>query len=153
MNQVGNAFDCNANFISNKIKVDGVVLHLPYFLITATMLLFAIEKIFHELGQGSTIQNKFFALLVDYEILRSSKDKAGNEVLIVGDELEQSRDLIDLKDRLEESSTFFRSYLGVQVSVFQCHSHIPLILTLIYSDHRDCLQLWLLRIPDLATYR
>ena len=80
------------------------------------MLLFAIEKIFHELGQGSIIQNKFFALLVDYEILRSSEGKAGNEILVVGDELEQSRGLIDLKDRLEESSIFFRSYLGVQVS-------------------------------------
>merc|ERR1711971_1389739 len=96
-------------------QVDGVVLHLPYFLITATMLLFAVEKVFHELGQGSIIQNKFFALLVDYEILRSSEGKAGNEVLVVGDELEQSRDLIDLKDRLEESSSFFRSYLGVQI--------------------------------------
>ena len=55
--------------------------------------------------------------MVDYEILRSSAEsgKAGNEVLVVGDELEQSRDLIDLKDRLEDSSSFFRSYLGVQV--------------------------------------
>ena len=70
--------------------------------------------------QGNTIQNKFFALLVDYEILRSSnkEGKAGNEVLVVGDELEQSRDLIDLKDRLEDSSSFWRSYLVVQVSVY-----------------------------------
>merc|ERR1711971_1156681 len=96
-------------------QVDGVVLHLPYFLITATMLLFAVEKVFHKLGQGSIIQNKFFALLVDYEILRSNEGKAGNEVLVVGDELEQSRDLIDLKDRLEESSSFVRSYLGIQI--------------------------------------
>ena len=88
------------------------------------MLLFAIEKIFHELGQGSIIQNKFFALLVDYEILRSSEGKAGNEVLVVGDELEQSRDLIDLKDRLEESSSFVRSYLGIQVSA----SHVVIYL-------------------------
>ena len=70
--------------------------------------------------QGNTIQNKFFALLVDYEILSSSnkEGKAGNEVLVVGDELEQSRDLIDLKDRLEDSSSFWRSYLVVQVPVY-----------------------------------
>jgi len=96
-------------------EVDGVVLHLPYFLITATMLLFAVEKVFLAMRKGNIIQNKFFALLVDYEILRSSEGKAGNEVLVVGDELEQSRDLIDLKDRLEESSSFFRSYLAVQI--------------------------------------
>jgi len=96
-------------------QVDGVVLHLPYILITATMLLFAIEKVFLAMRKGNIIQNKFFALLVDYEILRSSEGKAGNEVLVVGDELEQSRDLIDLKDRLEESSSFVRSYLGIQI--------------------------------------
>merc|ERR1711971_1517646 len=96
-------------------QVDGVVLHLPYILITATMLLFVIEKVFLAMRKGNIIQNKFFALLVDYEILRSSEGKAGNEVLVVGDELEQSRDLIDLKDRLEESSSFFRSYLGIQI--------------------------------------
>jgi len=96
-------------------QVDGVVLHLPYILITATMLLFAIEKVFLAMRKGNIIQNKFFALLVDYEILRSSEGKAGNEVLVVGDELEQSRDLIDLKDRLEDSSSFFRSYLIVQI--------------------------------------
>merc|ERR1719278_1790893 len=96
-------------------QVDGVVLHLPYFLITATMLLFAVEKVFLAMRKGNIIQNKFFALLVDYEILRSKESKAGNEVLVVGDELEQSRDLIDLKDRLEDSSSFFRSYLGVQI--------------------------------------
>merc|ERR1711971_814534 len=96
-------------------QVDGVVLHLPYILITPTMLLFVIEKVFLAMRKGNIIQNKFFALLVDYEILRSSEGKAGNEVLVVGDELEQSRDLIDLKDRLEESSSFFRSYLGVQI--------------------------------------
>ena len=83
------------------------------------MLLFAIEKVFLAMRKGNIIQNKFFALLVDYEILRSSEGKAGNEVLVVGDELEQSRDLIDLKDRLEESSSFIRSYLGIQVRV--CH--------------------------------
>ena len=101
-------------------KVDGVVLHLPYFLITATMLLFAIEKVFLAMRKGNIIQNKFFALLVDYEILSSSnkEGKAGNEVLVVGDELEQSRDLIDLKDRLEDSSSFWRSYLVVQVPVY-----------------------------------
>ena len=109
--------------MKNKIKVDGVVLHLPYFLITATMLLFAVEKVFLAMRKGNIIQNKFFALLVDYEILRSSEGKAGNEVLVVGDELEQSRDLIDLKDRLEESSSFFRSYLAVQVPVCQCNLH------------------------------
>jgi len=98
-------------------QVDGVVLHLPYFLITATMLLFAIEKVFLAMRKGNIIQNKFFALLVDYEILSSSnkEGKAGNEVLVVGDELEQSRDLIDLKDRLEDSSSFWRSYLVVQI--------------------------------------
>merc|ERR1719458_1936014 len=98
-------------------QVDGVVLHLPYFLITATMLLFAIEKVFLAMRRGNIIQNKFFALLVDYEILSSSnkEGKAGNEVLVVGDELEQSRDLIDLKDRLEDSSSFWRSYLSVQI--------------------------------------
>ena len=96
-------------------KVDGVILHLPYILITATMLLFAIEKVFLAMRKGNVVQNKFFALLIDYEILRSSESKAGNEVLVVGDELEQSRDLIDLKDRLEDSSSFFRSYLIVQV--------------------------------------
>jgi len=96
-------------------QVDGVVLHLPYILITATMLLFAIEKVFLAMRKGNIIQNKFFALLVDYEILRSNEGKAGNEVLVVGDELEQSRDLIDLKDRLEESSSFVRSYLGIQI--------------------------------------
>jgi len=98
-------------------QVDGVVLHLPYFLITATMLLFAVEKVFLAMRKGNIIQNKFFALLVDYEILSSSnkEGKAGNEVLVVGDELEQSRDLIDLKDRLDDSSTFWRSYLGVQI--------------------------------------
>ena len=74
--------------------------------------------------KGNIIQNKFFALLVDYEILRSSEGKAGNEVLVVGDELEQSRDLIDLKDRLEESSSFVRSYLGIQVSA----SHVVIYL-------------------------
>ena len=105
-------------------EVDGVVLHLPYFLITATMLLFAVEKVFLAMRKGNIIQNKFFALLVDYEILRSSEGKAGNEFLVVGDELEQSKDLIDLKDRLEESSSFFRSYLAVQVSV--CHVDINL---------------------------
>ena len=99
------------------------------------MLLFAIEKVFLAMRKGNIIQNKFFALLVDYEILRSSegklrvvpsikylkslKGKAGNEVLVVGDELEQSRDLIDLKDRLQESSSFVRSYLGIQVPA--CH--------------------------------
>ena len=88
------------------------------------MLLFAIEKVFLAMRKGNIIQNKFFALLVDYEILRSSEGKAGNEVLVVGDELEQSRDLIDLKDRLEESSSFVRSYLGIQVSV--CHESITL---------------------------
>merc|ERR1711971_980552 len=96
-------------------QVDGVVLHLPYIQITATMLLFAIEKVFLAMRKGNIIQNKFFALLVDYEILRSNEGKAGNEVLVVGDELEQSRDLIDLKDRLEESSSFVRSYLGIQI--------------------------------------
>merc|ERR1711971_563046 len=96
-------------------QVDGVVLHLPYILITATMLLFVIEKVFLAMRKGNIIQNKFFALLVDYEILRSSEGKTGNEVLVVGDELEQSRDLIDLKDRLQESSSFVRSYLGIQI--------------------------------------
>merc|ERR1711971_79764 len=96
-------------------QVDGVVLHLPYILITATMLLFVIEKVFLAMRKGNIIQNKFFALLVDSEILRSSEGKAGNEVLVVGDELEQSRDLIDLKDRLQESSSFVRSYLGIQI--------------------------------------
>ena len=88
------------------------------------MLLFAIEKVFLALRKGNIIQNKFFALLIDYEILRSSEGKAGNEVLVVGDELEQSRDLIDLKDRLEESSSFVRSYLGIQVSA----SHVGIYL-------------------------
>ena len=83
------------------------------------MLLFAIEKVFLAMRKGNIIQNKFFALLVDYEILRSKESKAGNEVLVVGNELEQSRDLIDLKDRLEDSSSFFRSYLGVQVQACQ----------------------------------
>ena len=88
------------------------------------MLLFAVEKVFHTLRQGNTIQNKFFALLVDYEILRSKEAKAGNEVLVVGDELEQSRDLIDLKDRLEDSSSFFRSYLGVQVPFYNLDTNL-----------------------------
>ena len=96
-------------------KVDGVVLHLPYFLITATMLLFGIEKVFLTLRKGNVTQNKFFALLVDYEILRSSEGKAGSEVLVSGDELEQSRDLLDLKERLEKSGSFYRSYLAIQV--------------------------------------
>ena len=114
-------------------KVDGVVLHLPYFLITATMLLFGIEKVFLTLRKGNVTQNKFFALLVDYEILRSSEGKAGSEVLVLffsfvlsfyffevlvsGDELEQSRDLLDLKERLEKSGSFYRSYLAIQVPV------------------------------------
>ena len=120
MNQVGKYFGLFCQFENRSLKVDGVVLHLPYFLITATMLLFAVEKVFHSMRQGNTIQNKFFALLVDYEILSSSnkEGRAGNEVLVVGDELEQSRDLIDLKDRLEDSSSFFRSYLGVQVPAY-----------------------------------
>ena len=57
-------------------------MHLPYFLITATMLLFGIEKVFLTLRKGNVTQNKFFALLVDYEILRSSEGKAGSEVLV-----------------------------------------------------------------------
>ena len=65
--------------------------------------------------RGNIIQNKFFALLVDHEILRSSEKKAGNEDLVIGDELEQSRDLMDLKERLENSSSYRRSYLTVQV--------------------------------------
>jgi len=96
-------------------QVDGVVLHLPYFLITATMLLFGIEKVFLTLRKGNVTQNKFFALLVDYEILRSSEGKAGSEVLVSGDELEQSRDLLDLKERLEKSGSFYRSYLAIQI--------------------------------------
>ena len=90
-------------------------MHLPYFLITATMLLFGIEKVFLTLRKGNVTQNKFFALLVDYEILRSSEGKAGSEVLVSGDELEQSRDLLDLKERLEKSGSFYRSYLAIQV--------------------------------------
>ena len=106
-------------------------MHLPYFFITATMLLFGIEKIFLTLRKGNVTQNKFFALLVDYEILRSSEGKAGREVLVLffyffylffevlvsGDELEQSRDLLDLKERLEKSGSFYRSYLAIQVPV------------------------------------
>ena len=131
--------------MKNKIKVDGVVLHLPYFLITATMLLFAVEKVFLAMRKGNIIQNKFFALLVDYEILRSSEGKAGNEVLVVGDELEQSRDLIDLKDRLEESSSFFRSYLAVQVLFCQCNSHntdTPSFRSLRLSSVLDAVGSW-----------
>jgi len=96
-------------------EVDPLVLHLPYFLISATILLFAIEKVFHSMRRGNIIQNKFFALLVDHEILRSSENKAGNEDLVIGDELEQSRDLMDLKERLENSSSYRRSYLTVQI--------------------------------------
>ena len=79
------------------------------------MLLFAIEKVFHSMRRGNIIQNKFFALLVDHEILRSNEKKAGNEDLVIGDELEQSRDLLDLKERLEKSGSFYRSYLAIQV--------------------------------------
>ena len=109
------------------------------------MLLFAVEKVFLAMRKGNVIQNKFFALLVDYEILRSSEGKAGNEVLVVGDELEQSRDLIDLKDRLEESSSFFRSYLAVQVPVYRFHSHntdTPFIRSLRPSSVLDAVGSW-----------
>ena len=109
------------------------------------MLLFAVEKVFLAMRKGNVIQNKFFALLVDYEILRSSEGKAGNEVLVVGDELEQSRDLIDLKDRLEESSSFFRSYLAVQVLFCQCNSHstdTPSFRSLRLSSVLDAVGSW-----------
>ena len=87
--------------------------------------------------RGNIIQNKFFALLVDHEILRSSEKKAGNEDLVIGDELEQSRDLMDLKERLENSSSYRRSYLTVQVpaGVEEMSLHFNT-----FSDHRDDLQ-------------
>ena len=97
------------------IQVDWLVLYFPYILITATAGLLAIEKIFLKMREGNVVQNKFFALMVSYGILQTEEKKAGTEELIVGDELESDRNLINLKEKLENSSSYYWGYLAVQV--------------------------------------
>ena len=95
--------------------MDGFVLHFPYILVVLTLMLYAIEKIFMKMRKGNVTQNKFFALLVDFNILESTEESAGKEKLLAGDELESRRDLIDMRQRLEDSSSYFYSYLFIQV--------------------------------------
>ena len=99
------------------IQVDWLVLYFPYILITATAGLLAIEKIFLKMREGNVVQNKFFALMVGYDILQTEEKKAGREELIVGDKLESDRNLISLKEKLENSSSYYWGYLAVQVLV------------------------------------
>ena len=99
------------------IQVDWLVLYFPYILITATAGLLAIEKSFLKMREGNVVQNKFFALMVSYGILQTEEKKAGTEELIVGDELESDRNLINLKEKLEHSSSYYWGYLAVQVVV------------------------------------
>ena len=96
------------------------MLYFPYILITATVGLLGIEKIFLKMREGNAVQNKFFALLVGYGILHTKEKKAGREELIVGDELESDRNLANLKEKLENSCSYFWGYLAVQV--IDCHS-------------------------------
>ena len=93
------------------------MLYFPYILITATAGLLAIEKIFLKMREGNAVQNKFFALLVGYGILHTEEKKAGREELITGNELESDRNLAALKEKLENSSSYFWGYLAVQVVV------------------------------------
>ena len=95
------------------------MLYFPYILITATVGLLGIEKIFLKMREGNAVQNKFFALLVGYGILHTKEKKAGREELIVGDELESDRNLANLKEKLENSCSYFWGYLAVQV--IDCH--------------------------------
>ena len=64
--------------------------------------------------RGNIIQNKFFALLVCYGIFQTEEKRVGREELVVGNELESDRNLANLKDKLENSSTYFWGYLLVQ---------------------------------------
>ena len=93
------------------------MLYFPYILITATVGLLAVEKIFLKIREGNVVQNKFFALMVGYGILQTDEKKAGREELIVGNELESDRNLVNLKQKLENSSSYFSGYLAVQVIV------------------------------------
>ena len=68
-----------------------------------------------KMRKGNITQNKFFALLVDFNILESTESSAGKEKLLAGDELESRRDLIDMRQRLENSSSYFYTYLLLQV--------------------------------------
>ena len=114
----GKTFDFDLYWLSwPTIQVDWLVLYFPYILITATVGLLAVEKIFLKIREGNIVQNKFFALMVGYGILQTDEKKAGREELIVGNELESDRNLVNLKQKLENSSSYFSGYLAVQVIV------------------------------------
>lgn len=101
------------------IQVDWFVLHYPYFLLLLTVVLYLVERFFTLMNNGNVTQNKFYALLIDYNILDIGKDEvmAGDQKLVSGDEFESSIDLLNLRERLAGSSSYYYSYLSIQVGL------------------------------------
>jgi len=112
-------------------EVDWFILHFPYILFSTTMLLFAIEKTFVKLQQGNLVLNKFYALMVDYNIIHAKKDVdiIGCEKLVQGDELESRRDLVELRERLNGCSKYFYGYLATQVLECSCGMLLLALMT------------------------
>ena len=98
------------------IQIDWFVLHFPYLLLCGTLLLFAIEKIFLRAGRSNKVQKKFFDVLVNFGIVGGKEEKGKEHHLHTADQLESRRLLVDLRERLRSSSSYFYSYLLVQVT-------------------------------------
>ena len=101
---------------SYSLQIDWFVLHFPYLLLCGTLLLFAIEKIFLRAGRSNKVQKKFFDVLVNLGIVGGKEEKAKEHHLHTADQLESRRLLVDLRERLRSSSSYFYSYLLVQVT-------------------------------------
>ena len=115
-------------------QVDWFVLYFPYILLLATLILFAIEKVSMKINNGNVIQKKFYNVLNDYDVFGKNTDNEVNagskefvsgmlkmlkgdmvDAALSGEEQEARRDLVDLKAQLQDSSTYFWTYLVTQV--------------------------------------
>ena len=115
-------------------QVDWFVLYFPYILLLVTLVLFAIEKVSMKINNGNVIQKKFYNVLSDYndfgkstgkEVNLGSKEFVSGMLKMLkgdmvdagqsGEEQEARRDLVDLKAQLQDSSTYFWTYLVTQV--------------------------------------
>ena len=116
------------------LQVDWFVLYFPYILLLVTLVLFAIEKVSMKINNGNVIQKKFYNVLSDYNVFGKSTGKEVNlgskefvsgmlkmlkgdmvDAAQSGEEQEARRDLVDLKAQLQDSSTYFWTYLVTQV--------------------------------------
>ena len=116
------------------LQVDWFVLYFPYILLLATLVLFAIEKVSMKINNGNVIQKKFYNVLSDYNVFGKNTDdkvNSGSKEFVSGmlkilkgdmvdaaqsgEEQEARRDLVDLKAQLQDSSTYFWTYLVTQV--------------------------------------